>query len=310
MGWVENLIRWSITSLNSQNIKIYFTIKTKVFCRIISGFFYGIVSVALLFWPTISVADEDETRSSRDVPQPIQELFQSNLVYPQEEDEIQFTFFPSFRKDQDSEKTRTLFEVEYGITDAFQIIAEWDGLLYQNPEEGPTISGLGNIELGAQYSWMALGDGNTHFSFGSLVELPTGPVDNGLTDGFLEWNQFIILARDFPDLNQSQIFVEFGFNWVDLIRTLPEVADEEVHSLFWNVGGFFPIDQWRATLEINGSNNQWDGGDENEIFLTPGVIYKFSNGLELGVGTPIGFTGFSDDYRVIGYLMWEFELGE
>ena len=126
-----------MTSLSSQNIKIYFTIKTKVFYRIISGFFYGIVSAALLFWPTISGADEDETRSSRDVPQPIQELFQSNMAYPQEEDEIQFTFFPSFRKDQDSEKTRTLFEVEYGITEAFQIIAEWDGLLlYQNPEEG------------------------------------------------------------------------------------------------------------------------------------------------------------------------------
>ena len=155
---------------------------------------------------------------------------------------------------------------------------------------------------------MALGDGNTHFSFGSLVELPTGPVDKGLTDGFLEWNQFIIFARDFPDLNQSQIFVEFGFSWVDRVRTLPEVADEEVHSLFWNVAGFFPIGQWRATLGINGSNNQWDGGDGNETFLTPGVIHKFSNELEIGVGTPIGLTGSSDDYRVIGYLMWELEL--
>ena len=74
-------------------------------------------------------------------------MFQSNLVYPQEEDEIQFTLFPSFRKNPESERTRTLFEVEYGITDAFQIIFEWDGLLYEKPEEGPAHSGPGNIEL-------------------------------------------------------------------------------------------------------------------------------------------------------------------
>ena len=37
-----------------------------------------------------------EPRNKKDkvVYQPIQELFQSNLVYPQEEEEIQFTLFP------------------------------------------------------------------------------------------------------------------------------------------------------------------------------------------------------------------------
>ena len=45
-----------------------------------------------------------EPKKSRDkiVPQPIQELFQSNLVYPQEKDEIQLTLFPSFRKNQNT----------------------------------------------------------------------------------------------------------------------------------------------------------------------------------------------------------------
>ena len=80
------------------------------------------------------------------------------------------------------------------------------------------VAGPGNIEVGAQYSWMGLGDGNTHFSFGNLIEIPVGPVVNGLTEGFIEVQPFIILARDFPELNQSQIFFEFGFDWVDQIR--------------------------------------------------------------------------------------------
>ena len=242
------------------------------------------------------------------VPQPIQEMFQSNLVYPQEEDEIQFTLFPSFSKNLSGQKARTLFEVEYGITDAFQVIFEWDGLLYNNPRAGSTIAGPGNIEVGAQYSWMGLGDGNTHFSFGNLIELPVGPVENGLTEGFIEVQPFIVLARDFPKLNQSQIFFEFGFDWVDQVRSVPESSEPEVDSITWNVGAFFPIGLWRATIEINGSNNKWDGGNRNDIYVTPGTIYKLSKEWEIGVAAPIGATKTSDDYRVVGYLMREFEL--
>ena len=184
---------------------------------------------------------ESKKNSAKIVPQPIQEMFQSNLVYPQEKDEIQFTLFPSFNKNQSGQIARTLFEIEYGITDAFQVIFEWDGLLYQNLRTAPTIAGPGNIEVGAQYSWMGLGDGNTHFSFGNLIEIPVGPVVNGLTEGFIEVQPFIILARDFPELNQSQIFFEFGFDWVDQIRNVPESTAPEADSILWNVGAFFPI---------------------------------------------------------------------
>ena len=254
----------------------------------------------------VSFASAESDEKERKVPQPIQEVFQSNLVFPQDEDEIQLTFFPSYRQRGNSEKITTLMEIEYGITDAFQVIVEWDGLLYENPEKGSTLSGPGSLELGAQYSWMALGDGNTHFSFGALVELPTGSVGDGLTSGFLELKPFAILARDFPQWNQSQIFMEFGFNWVDRIRTPPENPKQEIDSLYWNIGGFFPVGPWRGVLEINGSNNQWDNGDENEIFLTPGVIYKLSKEWEIGVATPVGVTNAADNYRLVGYLMWEF----
>ena len=257
--------------------------------------------------PWCASAEPNKT-SDKTVPQPIQEMFQSNLVYPQEKDEIQFTLFPSFSKNLSGQKARTLFEVEYGITDAFQVIFEWDGLLFQNPVTGPTIAGPGNIEVGAQYSWMALGDGNTHFSFGNLIELPVGPVENGLTEGFIEVQPFIVLARDFPELNQSQIFFEFGFDWVDQVRNVPESSEPEFDSISWNVGAFFPIGFWRATLEINGSNNKWDGGSRNDIYITPGTIYKLSKEWEIGIAAPIGATKTSDDYRVVGYLMWEFEL--
>jgi hypothetical protein len=98
------------------------------------------IIIVILMIPLYVLAEPEKINSST-IHQPIQEMFQSNLVYPQEKDEIQFTLLPSFRKSASSNNARTLFEVEYGITDALQIIFEWDGLLYKNPNNGPTISG-------------------------------------------------------------------------------------------------------------------------------------------------------------------------
>jgi len=267
-----------------------------------------VIFISLILGVPYSSFAEPKKSRGQIVPQPIQEMFQSNLVYPQEKDEIQFTLFPSFKKSQNAQNIRTLFEVEYGITDALQVIFEWDGLLYKNPRSTPAIAGVGNIEVGAQYSWMGMGDGNTHFSFGNLIEFPVGPVESGLTEGFLEIQPFIVLARDFPEFNQSQVFLEFGFDWVKQIRNVPESIEPETNNISWNIGAFYPIELWRATLEINGNNNKLDGGSINDIYITPGTIYKLSKEWEIGMATPIGITKTSDDYRVIGYLMWEFEL--
>jgi hypothetical protein len=231
-------------------------------------FFLLVSLINLILLSPFSSFAEPKKSHKKTVPQPIQEMFQSNLVYPQEKDEIQFTLFPSFRKNQNSKKIRTLFEVEYGITDALQIIFEWEGLLYKNPKNDPAIAGVGNIEVGAQYSWMGLGDGNTHFSFGNLIEFPVGPVESGLTEGFIEVQPFIVLARDFPEFNQSQIFLEFGFDWLKQVRNVPESLEPEIDNISWNIGAFFPIELWRATLEINGNNNKLDGGNINDIYYT------------------------------------------
>tara|TARA_B100000686_G_C16795368_1_gene981901 strand:- start:3555 stop:4397 length:843 start_codon:yes stop_codon:yes gene_type:complete len=270
------------------------------------SYFLFAIFLYLLASTPFSWADFNNN-SPKPVPQPIQEMFQSNLVYPQEKNELQLTLFPSFNKSNDSEITRTLFEIEYGITDAFQIIFEWDGLLTKNMDDGPTYSGSGDIELGVQYSFMGLGDGDTHFSLGSLAEIPIGSVESGLSDGFLEIQSFIVLAHDFPNYNQSQIFIEFGFNWIDQIRNV-SAPKARFNSFIWNIGAFFPYYSWRATIELNGKTNAWHGGNENNIYITPGFIYKLSKAWEIGVATPIGITNSSDAYRAIGYLMWEFEL--
>src|SRR5580765_6843396 len=58
-------------------------------------------------------------------PQPVQELFQTDLVYPQEAGELQLTLAPAFRRERDASVSEISVSLEYGLTDAWQVEVEW-----------------------------------------------------------------------------------------------------------------------------------------------------------------------------------------
>ena len=82
---------------------------------------------------------------NHDVPQPIQELFQTEAVYPQQEGELQFTLLPPYRNSPTREKVEIPMSMEFGITDAWQIEVGWTTLQLVTE---PTQVGIGNLELG------------------------------------------------------------------------------------------------------------------------------------------------------------------
>lgn len=273
-------------------------------------FFWIFSLAAILISPLPSFS---KTETSRKVPQPIQEVFQSDLLYPQEKNEIQFSLLPKFKSQSGENRYQIEFEVEYGFTDAWQLQLEWDGLIHRELFRVSDQTGVGDFSIGTQYSFMGLQDGYSHAALGFNFGVPAGNVDRGLSDGFFEVETYFTLARDFPKFNGAQLFSQMGVNWVSRARTpknpipLPNAA----HSFFWNAGGFIPVGDLRGTLEINWQNNEWNqSGDNNELFLTPGVIWKISKEWELGVAAPIGLTDDADDVRVIGLLVYEFELDD
>ncbi len=58
--------------------------------------------------------------------QPIQEVFQTELVYPQERGEVQLTFSPRYGKGGGQSLFQAPVSVEYGITKNWQVEVEWD----------------------------------------------------------------------------------------------------------------------------------------------------------------------------------------
>ena len=85
---------------------------------------------------------------------PVEELFGTEEVYPQEKGEVQISFSSLFHRDS-SRKTRHFpVSVEYGITETFQIEAQWEGYTNMAPFIGPSAHSVGNLTVGVKRSFM------------------------------------------------------------------------------------------------------------------------------------------------------------
>ncbi len=241
--------------------------------------------------------------------QPLQEVFQTELVYPQEKGEIQLTLAPRFREGDSRDIIQIPLTIEYGITDAWQVEFEWDFFVHRNPTTGASANGPGDLEIGTKYSFMNIAGTDFHIAVSFDIAFPLGDVNKGLTEGFIEYEPFFILARDFPQLNDLQLFTQVGVGLVQRVKKPDDPDDEEpaAHEFIWNSGFFIPFGPLVFTTEFNWNVNTWNnGGKENQMYITPGLVLNLSGPWEVGIGTPVGLTDDADNYRIIGMLTYEF----
>lgn len=221
--------------------------------------------------------------------EPLQELFESELVYPQEEGELQVGAFPRFEKNSGTERWALGTGLEYGLSDAFQIEIEWFAYQHLGSRDEKTKTGIGDLELAARYTWMNIADSNWHSSVGLELGIPTGDEDQDLGEGETAYSPFFILASDFPQFHDMQLAAHAG----------TEFEDGERED-FVNLSAFLPLGAIVPSAEYNWS--------EEGAYLTPGLSWHPAPApaLELGVGVPIGINRDADDYRLVIHLIYEF----
>ncbi len=249
----------------------------------------------------------------------------TELVYPQDTGETQITLTPGLLRGGTTDVLELPLSVEYGLTDAWQVEVEWTALTHHNPESGSTTRGIGELEISTQYSFLNIGGSLFHVAPRIAVVLPLGSVAKEHTEGFIEYEPSVTVARDFPALHHAQLFAQFGVAIVQRARKLKEDkntdteeeeededdADEagepEAHEFVWSTGFFIPFKHWVASLECSGSNNRWNhGGQNNEVRLTPGLVWKISPSVELGVAVSYGLNQKSEGFKFITQLVYEF----
>lgn len=262
--------------------------------------------------PTALGAAAHEKKEGRE--QPIKELFQTDLVYPQEKGEVQLTLAPRFHRAGKSRSLMFPLRIEYGITDAWQVGLGGEIFKHRNPDEGSTTSGIGDLEIGTKYSFMNIADSNFHAAVGFDILFPTGDINRRLTEGFIEYEPSLILAKDFPKLRNLQLFTQAGMGFVQRVKRPADPEDKEpaAHEFTLNAGFFLPFNlpsgKFIFTSEFNWMTNRWNNdGRQDQKYYTPGLVWNLPGGWEAGIGTAIGLNRGADDYRIIGTLTFEFD---
>lgn len=257
-------------------------------------------------WMVANVRGEEASRE----PLPVEELFQSTLVYTEPKGEVQLVLGSFYRNGRGADVWGLQTAVEYGLTDHWQIEVEWQPWLSRRPDgAGRRTGGVGDVELATLYSFMNLYGSDYHAALSFEVEVPTASVNKELGEGFMEYAPSVIVARDFPAWHRAQLFSQLGLGFEHRVRTADEEEEEEsaAHSVFWNAGAFVVFDPVVLSGEVNWKNNRWNhDGEENEWYLTPGVTWKFSREFQAGVAVPVGLNTGADRYRVMFQAVAEF----
>jgi len=271
----------------------------------------GLLAVVVIsFSPTPARAqDDDGAGSTNRGKRPIEELFKTHVVYPEEKGEVQVELASVYQNHTGGDTWTIPVSLEYGLTDRWQVEAEWDSWVQRYPQNHPVVRGVGDLEVGTQYSFMNIGNSLFHVAPRFSIQVPVGDVNKGLSEGFLEYEPAVIVAKDFPELHHTQVFTEIGAGFVQRVNTPADAGDTQpaAHELNWGSGFFVLFRHAAATLEFNWANNQWNHhGPENELYLTPGYLWRATRNMEIGLGIPVGLNNGSDRFEVIAHLVWEF----
>jgi hypothetical protein len=241
--------------------------------------------------------------------QPLNEVFQTVLVYPQEKGETQITMSSTFGRGSSRNIFQTPLSIEYGLTKKWLIELEWDSASRRRELGEGAVLGMGDVRLGTKYSFMNMRGSKFHSAIGVELGLPTGNVDKELSEGVVELEPYFILARDLPTLNGAQLFTQIGVGFVKRVKERRGEFEREptAHELSWNSGVFVPFRKVILTGELNWQTNRWNRrGDESELYITPGIVWHPARGWEFGIGFPVGLTHDADHIRTISKVNFEF----
>ncbi len=269
-----------------------------------------LAGLLISFAPVVGRADDDDAVGSTNAEKrPIEELFKTDNVYPEQKGELEVELASVYQNHAGGDTWTLPLSLEYGISDRWQVEAEWDSLVQRFPANHSAVRGVGDVEVGTQYSFMNIDGSSFHVAPRFSIGIPVGDVNKDLSEGFMEYEPSLIMALDVPQLHRTQFFTEIGAGLVQRINTPREAEDAEPAAHELNLGsGFFVLFPHGAlTFEYNLANNTWNNhGTENEMYVTPGGLWRVGREVEIGLGIPVGLNNGSDRFEVVAHVVWEF----
>ena len=261
-------------------------------------------SLLFLFQAGFTTHPARAQQKSLEERQPLELVFADSIV-PQDRHETMLTTGVWYFRRHSLHNALLTQKVEWGISDQLQV-ATFIQLVNSSNELGSTKTGMGDIEVGARYTWARVGSPFTHVALALDAGFPTGNSRKRLSEGAYSVSPSVLLSREF-DEGKYQLFSTTGVEFIIKNRLLDSSQDGPRNSVFSNGGLSVHARSGWAIGEISFSTNRWNGGNETQASLTPSYVWRLARRAELLVGVPIGLT-FSTP-RVGGVVKFTFELG-
>jgi hypothetical protein len=220
--------------------------------------------------------------------QPVQELFFTEVVYPQEKGEIQLTLGALLDRTRSrSDKSALMpLSVEYGLTNHWQIQAGWDGhtQFHRSPFKHMRTA---RVSVGTKYSLMNIAHSHTHAAFGVDVEFPHAETfAEGEGEEGMEIEPFAALAADLPW--SLTVFGSVGMSFEPReIADLAESGDRPDDRGTISFGGLKAFRYVTLVAEYTNRSDQLPWRLDGAPLVTPSIVIHPGHQWELSAGLPI-----------------------
>jgi hypothetical protein len=262
----------------------------------------AVLALIVFFISPYTVAQQVNSLHYR---QYLQDVFKSELVYPQEKSEFQFTLMPEFQKSNDFNSINIPFNTEFGITDSWQVGFSLNSIQKTGPHL-LSANGISDLQIGSKYSFMNMGNTNFHTALGFEISIPLKKGDNNFGNKHISYEPYVLLAIDIPKLHQIQLFAMTSLE--SFCQKSKPNEEHEPAELNLNGGFFIPYKYFVLTSEFSCNTSKLTGGNETQLCYTPGVVFNLPGAWEAGVGFPLGLNRQSDNFGVIAMITFEFNI--
>lgn len=251
-------------------------------------------------WATPPQADTDEDRGSdteeggndseeeaeEEVDFLLNEVVGAAAIYPQDAAEIQLTLTAAYQDRRTDHLGAFNYLVEVGVTDWWQFEVGWTGPLFRGGRGNPTTLGVGDLEVGTQFTWMHIGGSSFSAAAAFEIGIPLQLEETAFSEGILEYEPFVTLAYDAPG-GWLHVFTNVGFD-----------LSAKDSQPFVNVGVIAAVSIARPYLVASYTSE--------EQYLIAGASLILPEGWEVIVGVPVGLSETSSPIGCSLILIYEF----
>lgn len=241
--------------------------------------------------------------------------FLTTSIFPLDQGILEWTIIPIYTHGNDERTFLLAPQVTYGITESWLIGVSFIPLDITRSQNGcgqwETSEGIGDTTFITQYSWLYINQTQCSASVVFNLTVPTGDVNQHLSDGLIHYTPSFILAKDFIHNNwRTQLYTQVAASFVQQVKQPRNPCNQIIpaHEFMFAAGIAERSEKINYSLEFNWFTNTWNhDGDDDEKYITPGVYIYVRKDVAIGLGIPIGLTQDSDNFQIIGNLQIDIE---